>query len=62
MSLGKGNSSSSSEPPKPDSSLDKVLDLIKGPKAISTVVKSATDWDNYKEKEGIELDKTSKDG
>jgi hypothetical protein len=37
---------------------------IKGPQAVSTVAKSAFDWDNYKEKEGIEDDLAiaSKDG
>ena len=49
---------------KPASSLDQALDLIKGPKAISTVVKSSTDWDNFKEKEGLndDLAAASKDG
>lgn len=27
---------------------------MKGPKAISTVSKSSTDWENYKEKEGLQ--------
>jgi hypothetical protein len=36
------------------SSVDKALEAIKGPKAITTITKSSTDWDNYKEKEGIE--------
>lgn len=36
--------------------IDRVIDDIKGPKAISTVTKSSLDWDNFKEKEGIEDD------
>jgi hypothetical protein len=36
------------------SSVDKALEAIKGPKAITTITKSSTDWDNYKEKEGLE--------
>ena len=41
-----------------------ILKDIKGPQTVSTVAKSAFDWDNYKEKEGIEDDLTaaSKDG
>lgn len=38
----------------PSSSLDGVLLQIKGPKTVSTVAKSSMDWDNFKEKEGIE--------
>lgn len=34
--------------------LDKALDTIKGPKVINTVLKSSSDWDNYKEKEGLD--------
>lgn len=41
---------------KPVSALDKVLDELKGPKVISTVTKSSIDWDNFKEKEGLEDD------
>lgn len=40
--------------PAPVSSLDKLIDNLKGPKVISTVTKSSTDWSTYKEKEGIE--------
>ena len=40
----------------PSQGIDKVIDDIKGPKAISTVTKSSLDWDNFKEKEGIEDD------
>lgn len=36
--------------------LDSVLSTIKGPKAVSTVLKSSMDWDVYKEKEGLEED------
>lgn len=35
------------------SAIDKALEALKGPKAVSTVQKSAVDWDNFKEKEGI---------
>lgn len=44
--------------------LDSVLSTIKGPKAVSTVVKSSMDWDVYKEKEGLEedLQAAAKDG
>lgn len=47
-----------------DTQLDKVLQQMKGPKAISTVTKSAIDWDQYKEKEGLSDDITAaaKDG
>jgi hypothetical protein len=47
-----------------ESNLDKVLQTLKGPKQISTVGKSAIDWDNYKEKEGITDDvaAAAKDG
>ena len=46
------------------STLDAVLDTLKGPKVVSTVSKSSIDWQNYKEKEGLEDDlaKTSKEG
>jgi hypothetical protein len=49
---------------KSKSSIDKALDAIKGPKAISTVTKSSVDWQNYKEKEGLEEDlaKATKNG
>ncbi len=44
--------------------LDSVLSTIKGPKAVSTVLKSSMDWDVYKEKEGLEedLQAAAKDG
>lgn len=47
-----------------ESSIDKVLQTLKGPKQINTVSKSAMDWDNFKEKEGIsdEIAAVSKDG
>ena len=38
------------------SGLDKVIDEMKGPKTISTVTESSSDWENFKEKEGIEDD------
>lgn len=46
------------------SSLDAVLETLKGPKVLSTVTKSSMDWDNFKEKEGLEDDlaAASKDG
>lgn len=50
-SLKTGQSSSIA---KPADSLDKALETIKGPKAVNTVVKSSMDWDNFKEKEGLE--------
>lgn len=42
----------------------KILEDIKGPQAISTVTKSVHDWENFKEKEGLEDDLAgaSKDG
>ena len=44
--------------------LDSVLDTIKGPKTISTVTKSAFDWQSHKAKEGLEdeLAPAGKDG
>jgi hypothetical protein len=33
--------------------LDRLIETLKGPKAISTVTKSGADWEVYKEKEGI---------
>jgi hypothetical protein len=46
------------------STLDSVLETIKGPKTVSTVSKSSMDWDSYKDSEGLndELAKASKDG
>ncbi len=44
------------ETAKPASSIDQALNLIKGPKAINTVSKSSMDWENYKEKEGLQDD------
>ena len=40
--------------PTPASALDKALAAIKGPENVSTVAKSGADWDNFKEKEGLE--------
>ena len=44
--------------------LDSIIDTIKGPKAISTVTKSAFDWQSHKAKEGLddELAPAAKDG
>ena len=41
-----------------------MLNTIKGPKLVNTVIKSSMDWDNYKEKEGLEedLQAAAKDG
>ena len=41
-----------------------MLDTIKGPKSISTVTKSAFDWQTHKVKEGLEdeLAPAAKDG
>eukprot|EP01031_Cornospumella_fuschlensis_P032289 gene32289-39049_t len=52
------------KPHAQESSIDKVLQTLKGPKQINTVSKSAMDWDNFKEKEGIsdEIAAVSKDG
>lgn len=36
-----------------DAKLDRLIESLKGPKAISTVTKSSADWEVYKEKEGI---------
>jgi hypothetical protein len=49
---------------KPTSTLDAALEILKGPKAISTVVKSSNDWENFKDKEGLQDDlaAASKDG
>lgn len=46
------------------STIDKALEALKGPKAVSTVTKSSQDWENYKEQEGIgdELAAAAKDG
>ena len=44
--------------------LDNVLETLKGPKTLSTVVKSSIDWDQYKQTEGLEdqLAVAAKDG
>ena len=57
--LGKGSSDGGGS-----GALDSVLDTIKGPKAISTVTKSAFDWQSHKAKEGLddELAPAAKDG
>ena len=49
---------------KQQSSLDAALEVLKGPKTISTIVKSSGDWDNFKEKEKLhdDLANASKDG
>eukprot|EP01034_Spumella_vulgaris_P027901 gene27901-34685_t len=49
-----GAASSTVQAKKPTSSLDSVLDLMNGPKAVSTMAKTSLDWDVYKEQEGIE--------
>jgi hypothetical protein len=48
----------------PASALDSALSEIQGPKAMSTITKSSIDWDNFKEKEGIEeeLETAGQDG
>ncbi len=53
MQIGEVNTSVAIEK---DNTLDKVLDTLKGPKVVSTVAKSSYDWDNFKEKEGLEDD------
>lgn len=50
------SSSSSSTTAATGSSLDKTLELLKGPKAVSTIAKSSMDWDNYKEENKLEDD------
>ena len=68
-SSSSSNSSSSAAAGKkvggaPASSLDSVLDTLKGPKTVSTVAKSNYDWETFKEKEGLEDDlaTAAKDG
>ena len=41
-----------------------MLDILKGPKGVSTLTKSAYDWDGFKDKEGLEdeLAAARKDG
>jgi hypothetical protein len=41
-----------------ESTLDQALELIKGPQTINTVAKSSIDWENFKEKEGLQDDLT----
>eukprot|EP01041_Mallomonas_annulata_P000575 gene576-1106_t len=50
--------------PVSKSALDDVLNDLKGPKTVSTVAKSSFDWDNFKEKEGLddELATATKEG
>ena len=55
-SSSSSSSSSSSYTTAPATALDKALDVLKGPKVVSTVAKSSYDWENFKEKEGIEDD------
>ncbi len=64
LASSSASSSASAVPTKSGSSLDAALEILKGPKAISTVVKSSNDWDNFKEKEGLQDDlaAASKDG
>ncbi|CAN0406329.1 unnamed protein product [Phaeothamnion confervicola] len=49
---------------KPAAAIDRVLQQLDVPKAITTVEKSSVDWENFKEKEGLdeELAKVTKDG
>jgi hypothetical protein len=44
--------------------IKKILKDIKGPQTVSTVTKSVYDWENYKDKSGLEdeLATASKDG
>lgn len=48
----------------PASALDSALSEIQGPKAMSTMTKSSLDWDNFKEKQGLEeeLETAGQDG
>ena len=61
---GTSSRSSSSSSSGGGGALDSVIDTIKGPKAISTVTKSAFDWQSHKAKEGLddELAPAAKDG
>ena len=43
-------------PKPPSSSLDSALEMIKGPQSINTVSKSSLEWEQYKEKEGLQDD------
>lgn len=54
--IQKNSSDSNGKTTSTSGGIDSVLDTLKGPKLVSTVVKSSIDWDNYKEKEGIEED------
>jgi len=44
--------------------LDSVLDDLKGPEKISTIAKTSTDWDGFKEKTGMseEMEKATANG
>lgn len=65
MKANAATTSSATSPAAPDAQkLDRLIDSLKGPKAISTVTKSSVDWDSYKTKEGIDEDElvAAKDG
>lgn len=51
---GSGSSNNNNSKPAQKRGLDDVLDTIKGPRVVSTVDKSAMDWTNFKEQEGLE--------
>lgn len=57
------NSNSSSSKKKPDD-LDLLINQLKAPKSISTLDKTANDWEQYKDKKGIrdEVEKAAKNG
>lgn len=65
MKANAAATSSATSSAAPDAQkLDRLIDSLKGPKAISTVTKSSVDWDSYKTKEGIDEDElvAAKDG
>ena len=63
-SSNRGHNASGSSSSSTKGGVDSVLDIMKGPKVVSTVAKSSLDWDNYKEEQGLEdgLAAAAKDG
>jgi len=49
-----GSNEIKTKPSSSTSVLDRILDDLKGPKVVSTITKSSYDWENFKEKEGLE--------
>lgn len=52
MTSGLSNKSASSDV----GGLDRMIEELKGPKTMNTVVKSSSDWDTFKEKQGLHDD------